>query len=109
MKTDSQLQRDVIDELTSDPRVGNAEIGVSVKDGVVTLTGFVDTYARKIAAEQAVERLGGVRAVAEDLTWLLCSIALPLVVVGALTALAAVPVRRNRRWPELAEYGGFER
>ncbi|HET7458302.1 MAG TPA: BON domain-containing protein [Gemmatimonadaceae bacterium] len=67
MKTDSQLQRDVIDELTSDPRVGNAEIGVSVKDGVVTLTGFVDTYARKIAAEQAVERLGGVRAVAEDL------------------------------------------
>ena len=46
---------------------------------------------------------------AEDLSWLLCSIALPLVVVGVLMAVAAVPARRQRRWPELAEYGGFER
>jgi osmotically-inducible protein OsmY len=67
MKTDSQLQRDVLDELKFDPRVGDAEVGVAVRDGVVTLSGYVDSYARKIAAERAVERVGGVRAVAEEL------------------------------------------
>jgi hypothetical protein len=46
---------------------------------------------------------------AEDLPWFLLSLALPLVVLGALLALAAVPRRRERQWPELAEYGGFER
>jgi hypothetical protein len=47
---------------------------------------------------------------AEDLPWFLLSLALPLVVLGVLLALAAVPRRRERRWPELAEYGGgFER
>jgi hypothetical protein len=43
---------------------------------------------------------------AGDLPWFLLSLALPLVVVGVLLALAAVPQRRDRRWPELAEYGG---
>ena len=67
MKTDSQLQRDVLDELEWDPRVRNAEIGVSVKEGVVTLTGTVDSYAQRTCAERAVERVGGVRVVAEEL------------------------------------------
>jgi len=66
-KTDTQLQRDVLDELKFDPRVTEAEIGVAVKDGVVTLTGHVASYAQRTAAERAVERVGGVRAIAEDL------------------------------------------
>jgi osmotically-inducible protein OsmY len=65
-KLDSELQRDVIDELRWDPAVGTAEVGVSVKDGVVTLTGTVDTAARRFAAVHATERVAGVKAIAED-------------------------------------------
>lgn len=67
MKTDSQLQRDVFEELRWDPRIREAEIGIAVKDGVVTLSGFVDSYAQRNAAERAVERISGVKAVAEEL------------------------------------------
>lgn len=67
MKTDLQLHKDVLDELRWDPRVNEAEIGVSVKDSVVTLTGFVPTFAQKYAAEKVVERLAGIRAIADDL------------------------------------------
>mgnify|MGYP001570609803 CR=1 FL=1 len=66
-KTDVQLQRDVIDELRWDPSVGPIEIGVAVRDGVVTLSGTIDTTARKFAAIHAAERVGGVKAIAEDL------------------------------------------
>jgi osmotically-inducible protein OsmY len=68
MKTDMQLQRDVIEELAWQPNVREAEIGVAVKNGVVTLSGFVDTYAQKYAAARAAERIHGVRAVADDLS-----------------------------------------
>jgi osmotically-inducible protein OsmY len=67
IKTDAQLQRDVIDELRWDPAVGNAEVGVAAKNGVVTLSGQVDTFAKKFAAAKAAERVAGVRALAEDL------------------------------------------
>ena len=67
MKTDSQRQRDVFEELRWDPRIREAEIGIAVKDGVVTLSGFVDSYAQRNAAERAVERINGVKAVAEEL------------------------------------------
>ena len=67
IKTDAQLQMDVIDELRWDPAVGNAEIGVAAKNGVVTLTGQVPSFAKKYAAARAAERVGGVRALAEDL------------------------------------------
>ena len=67
IRMDAQLQRDVIDELRWDPAVDSAEIGVSAKDGVVTLSGQVDTFARKYAAVRAVERVAGVRAIAEEL------------------------------------------
>ena len=67
MKTDTQLQKDIIDELRWEPRVNEAEIAVSAKDGVVTLTGSVDTFAQKYEAERAVERVSGVRAIADDL------------------------------------------
>jgi osmotically-inducible protein OsmY len=67
MKSDVQLQRDVIDELRWDPRIGPNEIGVAARDGVVTLTGLVDSTARRHAAIKAAERVAGVKALAEDL------------------------------------------
>jgi len=67
MKSDSQLQHDVIAELGGEPSVDHADIGVSVVDGVVTLNGYVKSYAEKIAAERAVRRVAGVDAIAEEL------------------------------------------
>jgi osmotically-inducible protein OsmY len=66
-KTDEQIQRDVLAELKWDARVQPNEIGVSVKDGVVTLTGWVDSYSKKWAAEEATHRVYGVKAVANDI------------------------------------------
>jgi osmotically-inducible protein OsmY len=65
--SDRQIQKDVLAELTWDARVAPTEIGVSVKNGVVTLTGFVDSYIKKWAAEEATHRVRGVRAVANDI------------------------------------------
>lgn len=67
MKTDAQLQKDVLAELEWEPSIDHADIGVSVVDGVVTLNGFVKSFAEKVAAERAVERVEGVRAIAEEL------------------------------------------
>ncbi|MDE3128393.1 MAG: BON domain-containing protein [Gemmatimonadota bacterium] len=67
MKTDMQLQRDVIEELAWQPNIREAEIAVGARNGVVTLSGFVDSYAQKYAAARAVESVRGVRAVADDL------------------------------------------
>ncbi len=67
MKTDMQLQRDVIEELAWQPNVREAEIAVGARNGVITLSGFVDSYAQKYAAARAVEAVRGVRAVADDL------------------------------------------
>jgi osmotically-inducible protein OsmY len=67
MKTNSQLQQDVLEQLQWLPSVRNAEIGVAVKDGVVTLTGAVDSYAQKFLAEKTAKGVVGVRAVAEEL------------------------------------------
>jgi hypothetical protein len=67
MKTDSQLQQDAIAELKWEPRLGEAEIGVAAKDGVITLTGTVDGYAKKAEAEDAVKRVAGVKAVVEKI------------------------------------------
>jgi osmotically-inducible protein OsmY len=64
MQGDRDLQRAVMDELGWEPGVKASEIGVTVKDGVVTLTGFVDSYSEKWAAERGAKRLSGVRAVA---------------------------------------------
>jgi osmotically-inducible protein OsmY len=67
MRTDSELQRDVLDELRWEPSVDAAHIGVSVKDGVVTLSGHVSSYTEKFAAERAAKRVLGVRAVANEI------------------------------------------
>jgi osmotically-inducible protein OsmY len=69
MKTDLDLQRDVQDELAWEPSVQAQHIGVSVKDGVVTLDGNVPTYAEKFAAENAVKRVGGWIALSGEVDW----------------------------------------
>ena len=66
-RTDAQIQADVMAELKWDARVLPNEIGVAVKDGVVTLTGWVDSYTKKWAAEEAAHRVRGVKAVANDI------------------------------------------
>ena len=65
--TDEQIQADVLEELKWDARVRPNEIGVAVKDGIVTLTGWVDSYVKKMAAEAAAHRVHGVLAVANDI------------------------------------------
>lgn len=67
MKTDIQLQEDVMAELQWEPRVDHANIGVAAKDGVITLSGNVSSYASKLAAEKAVRRVQGVRGLAEEI------------------------------------------
>lgn len=67
MKTDADLQRDVIAELSWDPAVDATSIGVAVKDGVVTLTGHLNTFAEKHAAARAVRRMAGVKAIALEI------------------------------------------
>jgi osmotically-inducible protein OsmY len=67
MKTDSELQRDVLDELKWEPSINAAHIGVSVKDDIVTLSGHVTSYWEKYVAERAAKRVYGVRAVANEI------------------------------------------
>ena len=67
MKTDSQLQKDVGEELKWEPQVTASQIGVEVKDGVVTLSGEVSSFAEKWNAERAAQRVSGVNALAIDL------------------------------------------
>ena len=65
--TDQQIQRDVLAELDWDAQTRATDVGVTVADGVVTLTGRVDSYARRWAVERCAHRVRGVRAVASDL------------------------------------------
>jgi osmotically-inducible protein OsmY len=65
--TDVRLRGAVVRELDWDPEVDAGAIGVSAKDGVVTLSGFIGTYAGKLAAERVAKRVRGVRAVANDI------------------------------------------
>lgn len=62
MKTDLQIQKDVMDEIKWQPNLSSSEIGVAVKNGVVTLSGQVDSYLKK-----AAKKVSGVKAVAEDI------------------------------------------
>lgn len=67
MKTDQQLKKDVSAELEWDPSINATLVGVAVKDGIVTLTGHLQTYAEKYAAERAVQRVHGVKGIAVEL------------------------------------------
>jgi len=68
MKTDKQLQQDVLDELVWEPSVDAAEIGVSVENGVVILNGTVKSLTEKWTAERVTQHVEGVRAVTDELT-----------------------------------------
>lgn len=67
MRTDTEIQKDVMDQLKWEAFLNPAEIGVAVKEGVVTLSGQVDSYAKKIGAELAVKKIAGVKALAENI------------------------------------------
>jgi osmotically-inducible protein OsmY len=98
--TDEQIQRDVLAELKWDARLQPNEIGVIVKDGVVTLTGWVDSYSKKWAAEEAAHRVRGVKAVANEIEVRLPSTAertdadIAAAVVRALEWDAFVPIEK---------------
>ncbi len=68
MKTDAQLQKDVMDEIKWEPIATASEIGVSASKGVVTLNGTVATFAEKWAVERAAQRVLGVKGIAEEIT-----------------------------------------
>jgi osmotically-inducible protein OsmY len=67
MRSDSDIKRDVEDELRSDPDIDASDIGVAVKNGVVTLSGFVRSYPQKWKAERDAKRVAGVLALANDI------------------------------------------
>jgi osmotically-inducible protein OsmY len=67
MRTDSEIERDVVEELKWNPDLDSTDIAVTVKDGVVTLAGFVKSYVDKTEAEVAAKRVAGVVAVANDI------------------------------------------
>ena len=68
MKSNAKLQSDVQNAIKWEPSMHAAEIGVSAKDGVITLSGTVDSYSKKINAENAAKKVKGVRAIAEEIT-----------------------------------------
>jgi osmotically-inducible protein OsmY len=67
MKSDLQIQSDVMDELKWEPYLNASQIGVAVSNGIVTLSGQVDSYSKKLSAEKAAKRVSGVKAIAEDI------------------------------------------
>ena len=67
MRNDLEIQNDVLEEIKWEPFLNASEIGVSVRNGIVTLSGMVDKYSKKAAAEKAAKRVAGVKAVAEDI------------------------------------------
>src|SRR5216684_9217026 len=96
-RTDEEIQTDVPEELKWDAHVQPNEIGVVVKDGIVTLTGWVDSYLKKMAAQEAAHRVRGVKAVANDIEVRLPGFAertdtdLAAAVLNALRWDAAIP------------------
>jgi osmotically-inducible protein OsmY len=88
IRSDLEIQQDVLSELKYDPRLQPNEIGVAVKDGIVVLTGWVDSYTKKWAAEDAAHRVRGVKAVANDI-----EVRLPLSAERTDADIAAAVVR----------------
>ena len=71
MKNDLEIQSDVLAELHWDPKIKAPQIGVEVSNGVVTLSGYVESYLEKISAEKAAKRVIGVGAIAQEIKVLL--------------------------------------
>jgi osmotically-inducible protein OsmY len=98
MKSDAQIQQDVLRELRWDPRVEETDVGVEVDRGVVTLTGTVGSSARRLAAQEAAHRVGGVLDVANDV-----HVQLPLSAERTDTDVAQA-VRRALEWDALVPH-----
>lgn len=94
-RTDSAVKDDVLRELKWDTRVDETEVGVQVKNGVVTLTGMVSNYAKRIAAAEAAHRVFGVQDVANDLT------VKPLAPTARTDSELAQAVRQALKWDVL--------
>ena len=98
MKTNTELQRDIIAELTYEPMIDASQIGVIAKEGVVTLTGIVNSFAQRLATLEAAERVSGVRAVVDEM-----HVQLPCVQHRSdqeLTRAAVNALRRDTRVPD---------
>ncbi|WP_282049550.1 BON domain-containing protein [Maribacter aquivivus] len=67
MKTDAQIKQDILDELVFEPNIDETQIGVTVENGIVTLSGVVNEYFKKALANKVAKRVKGVKAVAEDI------------------------------------------
>jgi len=67
MRTDVRIKEDVLEELAWQPNINETQVGVTVSNGIVTLSGTVDSYTKKMAAEKAAKSVAGVKAVAEDI------------------------------------------
>ena len=67
MKSDIQIQKDVMDELKWEHYLNASEIGVAGKNGIVTLSGQLDTFSKKLSSEKAAKKVAGVKAIAEDI------------------------------------------
>jgi osmotically-inducible protein OsmY len=97
MKTNEVLQLDVQNAIKWEPLLHAAEIGVTAKDGIVTLTGAVDSYAKKIEAEEAAKRVIGVKALVEKIevkfpdAWKKTNAEIAKEVLDALKASYSVP------------------
>jgi osmotically-inducible protein OsmY len=89
MSRDDQLQKAVLDELSWEPSITAAHIGVAAADGTVTLTGHVESYGQKHAAEMAAGRVNGVKAIAEEI-----EVRLPFIVKRDDGDIAAAVVNR---------------
>jgi osmotically-inducible protein OsmY len=100
MKDDVQLRHDVLDELEWEPSLDAAEIGVTAREGVVTLTGAVPSYTEKITAERVTKRIQGVKGIANDIEVRLPGTAertdsdIARAAVEALTWKSSVPANR---------------
>ncbi len=98
MKTDLEIQNDVQEELKFQPFLKSSEVGVAVKDGIVTLSGIVDTYSKKISAENATKKVEGVTAVVQNIEVKLAS-------SGKKTDVdIAEAVRNNLKWSSTVPY-----
>ncbi len=102
MNANTELRRDVLDELEWEPGVDAAEIGAAAHEGVVTLTGCVKSYAEKLTAERAARRVKGVRAIANDI-----EVHLPGLAQRSDAEVASKAIE-ILRWKALAPEGGIQ-
>src|ERR1700724_116355 len=101
MRTDSEIKRDVEAELQSDPTIDATDIAVAVKNGVVTLSGFVRSYSEKLEAEAAAKRVAGVVGLANDLEVRLSAVDQRADPEIARDAVAAIKSRLPFSWQQI--------